>query len=180
MSSSTVSLRAYNGPYMWSDASSLHVSGNLQISQLASIQDVAVSNSLTVTQRVSAANITASSTLTTPAANITGVAVANSISFGQPFAASDTNFKLTNKIQQVILGTVYLGNGSSATIDHGLNIEPNLYVINTSFCDSDPNERQLVTVQVVGKSANTFTLSCVPANGSNTASIDFQLTQLVV
>ena len=83
-------------------------------------------------------------------------------------------------LHQVILGTVYLGNGSSATIDHGLDIEANLLSISTTFCDSDPDARQLVTVQVVGKTSNAFTLSCVPANASNTASIDFSISQLVM
>lgn len=144
---------------------------NASVEGLASLANVTVSGGATISGNLAAAKYLQSNST-----------ISNTTQFGgDAFDYVDVSnanvIVVTNRISRSLYGTVWLGNASSIAVNHGLNVSANVYSVATTFCDALPSD-QLVTVSVTEKTANAFVISCVPYNSSDTASVDFSITQL--
>lgn len=118
-----------------------------------------------------------------------GVVQSNCFVFGsnvmtlEGWNTEDVNTNMTNLICKNVYGTANIGDRDRILVTHNLNLEPKNYTIMTQYADTSNtygNEYaiQLVTLVVTEKTANYFAINCVPYNPSNTAVIDFVITEM--
>jgi hypothetical protein len=97
----------------------------------------------------------------------------SSILFGaslDTFSSGNTNH--TNKVSRKLYGSMDLGGNSSVTVTHNFNTNPREYVVTATYADTESSTSN-VGVIVTNKSANSFSLQCVPSNPSSTSMVDF-------
>jgi hypothetical protein len=86
---------------------------------------------------------------------------------------------MTNATKRELVGSNWLGNASSTTITHSLNLDPNMYSVSVSLNDHN-DTTQVSALIVASKSANSFIVKVLPTNASSTASVSWRIAELVV
>lgn len=184
----SVVTREYNGPYMTANATALKIAGDLEVSQTFDAANVNVVTDLNVGNAATVDSLFAN-VLTVATLDVSSnLAVTGYVSAAQTYANITTHGaaveawgeagnNTTNSIMRAVAGSIWLGNASSISVPHGLDIAPNNYAVFATFCDASDTQ-QVVTPQVTEKTANSFNINCVPENSSETASISFLIQEL--
>lgn len=188
----SVALREYNGPFMTANATALTVGGNLTVTHYANVKNLNVAENITVTNTITTDHLvtdtfTVSGSLT-GTGNITldnylkaNYAFSNVTTFGNvldQYSDAATSIYITNSVKRAVHGSIWLGSGSQCTVQHNLDVNPNTYTVMASFCDLNTTQ-QLVTPQITAKDANSFVVTCIPDNQSNSGMINFVVNELV-
>lgn len=187
----SVATRPYNGPEMTSNATAIAIAGDLEATQtvdavgLNVTTDLAVGNAATVDTLY--ANSVAPTHLTSSATNVAGSISTHHLlvpfnvyarNHDYQYIGTDNQGSLSSTtVKRVIVGSVWLGNTSSVTIQHNWDLWHEDYTVFTSICDAG-NTTQVVTPVVSSKGQDSFVVTCMPENTSETASISFMMQEL--